>query len=180
MSNYAAIKPYDIANGPGVRVSVFLSGCPHRCVGCFNSEAWDYDYGQLVTEKVYEEVEKLLARPFIEGLSLLGGEPLARRNIDTATEFARIAKKQNKSVWIYTGYTWEEILTTVLQQPYETILDLTDVIVDGRFERSFADKTLLFRGSSNQRIIDVPKSLYDYNQIILWKESCPYGSKEDC
>ncbi len=166
MSYYAAIKTCDIANGPGVRVSVFLSGCPHHCPGCFNQEAWDYAYGSPITDATIAHVAALLDRPFIDGLSLLGGEPLAPDNAAASLTFVRAAKALHKSVWIYTGYTWDELPKII--DPYNTILHLTDVLVDGRFDQTLADKTLLFRGSSNQRLIDVPKT-FRQGHVISWE-----------
>lgn len=166
MSHLAGVIPVDIADGIGVRVGVFLSGCPHHCPGCFNQEAWDYDYGRPITDATIAHVTALLGRPFIDGLSLLGGEPLAPNNAAASLSFVRAAKALHKSVWIYTGYAWEELPKII--DPYNTILHLTDVLVDGRFDQALADKTLLFRGSSNQRLIDVPQTLKQ-GHVILWE-----------
>lgn len=167
MSNYAAIKPIDIANGIGVRVSVFVSGCSHHCPGCFNEVAWDYQYGQPVTDDTFHMVEQFLAKPFVNGITMLGGEPLDEKNAECTYEFVRRAKAMGKGVWIYSGYTFEQII----RMPYcEDILHYCDVLVDGPFIQSLADKRLLFRGSSNQRIIDIPKTM-QLGTIVLWDET---------
>ena len=152
MSNYATIKPCDIANGPGVRVSVFLSGCTHRCFGCFNESAWDFNYGQEFNQETLDYVLSLLNHDYIQGLTLLGGEPLD--NEATATWICKEVKKQfpNKDIWLYTGYTFED------KQSLE-IMNYIDIIVDGKFIASLKDLMLKFRGSSNQRIIDVRETL---------------------
>ncbi len=153
MSNIAAIKPCDIADGPGVRVGVFLSGCPHHCEGCFNSEAWNPRYGKPFNDETRNHIADLLKKPYIRGISILGGEPLVKYNCDATLTLAVIAKSLYKDVWIYTGYTWEELDQT------HRIWSFTDVLVDGRFIQSLADKRLAYRGSSNQRIIDVQATL---------------------
>lgn len=173
MSNYATIKPMDIANGPGVRVSVFLSGCPHHCQGCFNAEAWDYDFGLPMTIQTVEKVRSLLNHPFIQGLTLLGGEPLAPHNVMASVRLATVAKELGKSVWIYTGYLFQEILDrAAMDDQYAHVVSLCDVLVDGRFQQDLVDKRLAFKGSANQRIIDVSTSLAQ-GSIVLWEE--PYA-----
>lgn len=169
MSNYAAIKSEDVANGPGVRVSVFLSGCPHHCPGCFNQEAWDYNYGNLVTLQTIEKIRSLLDRPFIQGLTLLGGEPMDESNLLASTYLAVIAKTSGKDVWIYTGYTMEKIREMSLKNSmYDILLLFCDVLVDGPFVQAEADKRLVFKGSANQRIIDVKASFINH-ELVLWK-----------
>lgn len=153
MSNIAAIKPCDIADGPGIRVGVFLSGCPHHCEGCFNSEAWNPDCGKPLNEETLKHIADTLQKPYIRGVSILGGEPLVDYNRDATLHLAMLAKSLHKDVWIYTGYTWEEL------NPVYRIWSFTDVLVDGRFIQSLADKRLAYRGSSNQRIIDVQATL---------------------
>lgn len=167
MSYYATIKATDIADGHGVRVAVFLSGCPHHCPGCFNSEAWDYTYGQPFTEKTMNEIKSMLDKPYIQGVTLLGGEPLDPKNIETSAQIAAMAKSLDKDVWVYTGYSFETIRECALYRNAfddfcigcTEILLNCDVMVDGRFEQDLADKRLVFRGSSNQRIIDVQATL---------------------
>jgi anaerobic ribonucleoside-triphosphate reductase activating protein len=152
--NYGKIKPIDIANGEGVRVSVFVSGCPHHCKGCFNQELWDYDAGQKFDCDTIEEILKLCNRYYVAGLSLLGGEPLDPHNLSTLNLLCSTFKKcfPQKDIWCYTGYKWEDV-----KQLY--IMKYIDVLVDGKFVQNLADPRLKFRGSSNQRIIDVKKSL---------------------
>ena len=161
--NYSAIKPVDIANGPGVRVSLFVSGCPHRCKGCFNEETWDYEAGELFTGGTWHEILRLCARPFIAGLSLLGGEPLDPNNLHDVAILAASFKKKfpNKTLWCYTGYRWEEV-----SQLY--FMKYIDVLVDGPFIEELKDLQLKFRGSANQRIIDVQESLKQ-GHVVLWE-----------
>lgn len=150
---YGKLNKHDIANGEGVRVSLFVSGCPHRCKGCFNPETWDYNYGEPFTDDIVKELIKALRPAHIEGLTILGGEPLAEKNLWEVLGLCGAMKRlyPHKSIWVYTGYTYEEL-------PPQLLKDI-DVLVDGRFIESKKDITLKFRGSSNQRIIDVPKSL---------------------
>ena len=161
--NYSAIKPVDIANGIGVRVSLFVSGCPHHCKGCFNAETWDYDHGDPFTDDTAHHIVTLLKPDWIHGLSLLGGEPLVPRNIDTVAGLVKRVKElyPDKTIWCYTGYSWDE----VRQHP---IMDHIDVLVDGQFIEAERDISLQFRGSRNQRIIDVPKSLAT-DSVVLWE-----------
>lgn len=160
--NYATIKKYDIANGIGVRVSLFVSGCNHRCKGCFNSEAWDFNYGKKFDVNAENEILHALEKPYIKGLSVLGGEPLQQDS--TLLEFLRKVKSKfpNKSIWLYTGYTYEQIKN-------KKELDYVDVLVDGKFVEALKDISLQFRGSSNQRIIDV-KATKENSKIILCNE----------
>lgn len=152
--NYAKIKPVDVANGEGVRVSLFVSGCSHRCKGCFNSELWDYGAGEEFTNDVILKILNLCSANHISGLSLLGGEPLDPKNLQRVTLLCKLFKRYypNKTIWCYTGYNWTGV-------KHLTIMDYVDVIVDGRFVQELKDPRLKFRGSSNQRIIDVKKSL---------------------
>lgn len=154
--NYATIKPIDIANGPGVRVSLFVSGCRQHCPGCFNKETWDFNYGQEFTIKTMEELIELLDNPHIEGLSILGGEPLDLKNIETVIDICKTVKwlRKNKTIWLWTGYDFIE--DDLIKHP---IMRYIDVLVDGRFEEGLKDLRLKYRGSSNQRVIDVSKSL---------------------
>lgn len=168
VSNYAAIKKTDIANGTGVRVSVFLSGCPHHCQGCFNREAWDYDYGKPVTWTTLQEVQEALDKPWIDGLTMLGGEPMAPENLQATMLMVSMAKGMDKTVWIYSGYTWEELTKDGDRGRHRMdILRKCDVLVDGRFVQSLADKRLVFRGSSNQRIINVPASIRTGSVVVM-------------
>lgn len=162
--NYGKIKPVDVANGEGVRVSLFVSGCPHHCKGCFNPELWNYHAGKSYTIDTTVEIINLCYKPYISGLSLLGGEPLDPKNVGYLTQLCNTFKRYfpDKTIWCYTGYRWEEI-----KQLY--IMKYIDVLVDGQFVEALKDPRLKFRGSSNQRIIDVKKSL-DSGKVFLRKE----------
>ena len=152
--NYAKIKPVDVANGEGVRVSVFVSGCSHHCKGCFNSELWDYDAGEEFTHDVILKILNLCDPDHISGLSLLGGEPLDPKNLQRVTLLCQQFKRYypNKTIWCYTGYEWDRI-------KHLDILKYVDILVDGKFVQELKDPRLRFRGSSNQRIIDVQMSM---------------------
>lgn len=171
MSNIAKIKEFDIADGPGVRVGVFLSGCPHHCPGCFNQELWDYNYGKPFDTDDSKKIKELLSRPYISGISILGGEPLCDENLCVTCWLIAIAHELGKNVWIYTGYTFDELLKRVIEVPTNVFLCIAlkevDILVDGRFEQSLADKRLQFRGSSNQRIIDMKKTIKAVS-VVLW------------
>lgn len=152
--NYATIKYPDIANGPGIRVSLFVSGCRRRCKGCFNEEAWDFEYGQEYTYDTLQELVGLLSNKQVAGLSILGGDPFELENRRDVYEICKIVKYlyPEKDIWVWTGYTWEGISPL-------PVFDYIDVLVDGPFEIDKKDLGLYFRGSSNQRVIDVKKSL---------------------
>ena len=162
--NYATIKKHDVANGPGVRVSLFVSGCTHKCPGCFNAEAWDFGYGEKYTEDVEREILCALEPPYIKGFSLLGGEPFEPSNQRALVCLLERIKRTypQKTVWCYSGYDFErDMLAHRLGDADITdrMLACIDVLVDGEFVESKKDLSLRFRGSSNQRIIDVPASL---------------------
>ena len=148
--NYAEIKKVDIANGPGVRVSLFVSGCRNHCKGCFNPETWDFDYGRPFTRATEDEIIKALRPSWIQGLSILGGEPTEEENAAVLILFLKRVRAvlPNKDIWLYSGYTYE-----VLRD--KEILTLADVLVDGPFLLEQKDAGLAFRGSRNQRIIDL-------------------------
>ena len=172
--NYATIKPRDIANGPGVRVSLFVSGCTHRCPGCFNEEAWDFDYGQPFDQSTIDEILGLLQPDYVQGLTLLGGEPFDPRNQSAIVELLRKikAKYPHKSIWAFSGYLFDrDILPGRLGDPTITreYLSYLDVLVDGPFIQSRKNLTLRFRGSDNQRLIDVPESL-SRGEVVLWED----------
>ena len=158
--NYADIKKVDVANGPGVRVSLFVSGCTHRCEGCFNPETWDFSYGAPFGEAEIVKILALLAPDHIRGLSLLGGEPFEPQNQAPVLELVRRVRKElpGKSIWCYTGYLYEEL--DQIGDHGRELLELLDVLVDGPFVLAKKDLGLRFRGSNNQRIIDVPASLH--------------------
>ena len=154
---YAEVKYFDVANGPGIRVSLFVSGCPHACPGCFNEIAWNYEYGEKYTEEVEEKILKAVSKAEIQGLSLLGGEPLYPANLHALLPLLRKLKERlpKKDIWCYSGYTYEELLSREGEEKKELeelFLYLT-VLVDGRFIEAEKDITLLFRGSKNQRLI---------------------------
>ena len=172
--NYATIKNCDIANGPGVRVSLFVSGCTHRCKGCFNEIAWDFDYGQPFTQETIDEILKLLEPPHIAGITLLGGEPFEPQNQPALLDLLRQIKTQmpEKSVWAFYGYLFEKDSLAGRLGPEEITRELVsylDVLVDGPFILEKKDLMLRFRGSSNQRLIDVKASLKS-GTTVLWND----------
>lgn len=208
---YAAIKKTDVANGPGVRVSLFVSGCTHRCKGCFNSEAWDFHYGREYTEETEQEILQALSPDYIRGLSVLGGEPMEPENRGTVHRLLRAVRRQfpDKDIWCYTGYDYEEDLlrwggrgtdsdkgaaeengsgadspgnaktqeavpegikkriTEAKCPEIMEILSMTDVLVDGKFVEEQKNLRLAFRGSGNQRLIDVQASLRQGKTVCL-------------
>lgn len=172
--NYAQIKNNDIANGPGIRVSLFVSGCTHRCPGCFNEEAWDFSYGKPFTQETVDEILAMLSPDRIRGLTLLGGEPFEPQNQGPIVELLRQIKSKypNKSIWAFSGYLLDrDILAGRLGDREITMeyLSYLDVLVDGPFVMAKKDLNLRFRGSSNQRLIDVPASL-ESGTVVLWKD----------
>ena len=172
--NYAAIKNCDIANGPGVRVSLFVSGCTHRCKGCFNEVAWDFHYGEPFTQETINALLEMLAPSYVKGLTLLGGEPFEPENQPEIVFFLRQLKEKypEKSVWAFSGYLFDKDILSGRLGPWavtKEFLSYLDVIVDGPFVQEKKDLTLRFRGSSNQRIIDVQSSL-QANEIVLWED----------
>ncbi len=171
---YAKIKNCDVANGPGVRVSLFVSGCNHHCKNCFNKEAWDFNYGDDFTQKEEQEIIEDLKPDYITGLSLLGGEPFEQVNQERLVSLIQNVKQNypNKEIWCYTGFTFDtQILGQMIKEEHrqttKQMLENIDYIVDGKFVEELKDPKLRFRGSSNQRIIDVKKSLAQ-NQIVIW------------
>ena len=169
--NYATIKNCDIANGPGVRVSLFVSGCTHRCPGCFNEVAWDFNYGQPFTEETIETILNMLRPSYIRGLTLLGGEPFEPQNQKAVVQLLRRVRAElpQKSIWAFSGYLFDrDILSGRLGDTAE-YLSYLDVLVDGPFIESKKNLSLRFRGSENQRLIDVKASLAS-KQIILWED----------
>ncbi len=171
--NYATIKPFDVANGPGVRVSLFVSGCTHRCKGCFNEEAWDFNYGDEFTEKQEKEILEAMKPDYIKGFSLLGGEPFEPRNQAVLAPFLEKIKKEypDKDIWCYSGYDFEKDLLSGKLCDFtvtDRMLSQIDILVDGKFVEELKNLKLRFKGSENQRIIDVKKSREE-NRIILWE-----------
>lgn len=171
--NYGEIKKYDIANGEGVRVSLFVSGCTHHCKGCFNEETWDFNFGKPFTEETEAEIIKALSPDYIQGLSLLGGEPFEKKNQRVLLPFLKKVKDAypHKNIWCYTGYLYDQELLQESRARCECtdeMLELIDVLVDGEFVEALKDISLAFRGSSNQRIIDVKRSL-ESGEVQLWE-----------
>ena len=160
---YADLKKVDIANGEGVRVSLFVSGCRHHCKGCFNEIAWNFKYGKEFTEETVNEIMKELDHDYVEGLSLLGGEPLEPENQTALADLVEKVKEKypNKNIWCYTGFDFEKDIAPECEKSNVTkkLISNIDVVVDGKFDETKMDRKLKFRGSSNQRIIDVPETL---------------------
>ncbi|WP_416177139.1 anaerobic ribonucleoside-triphosphate reductase activating protein [Dialister sp.] len=169
---YANFKQYDIANGPGIRFSLFVSGCTHHCKGCFNPETWDFNYGKPFTKDVEDFILKEVGHEFYEGMTLLGGEPMEPVNQKGLLPLVKRFKEMypQKTLWCFTGYLYDRDLlghfAKVMPETME-LLKRIDVLVDGEFMLDKKDVTLLFKGSSNQRTIDVPKSL-KAGKIITW------------
>lgn len=161
---YAVIKKYDVANGPGVRVSIFVSGCSHHCKGCFNEEAWDFNYGNTFTDDTIDEIIDAMKYDYISGLSLLGGEPFEHVNQIGLLKLVRKVKSvyPEKDIWAYSGFLFDKDIVEKqcnLFPETRELLSYLDVIVDGKFIEELKNPNLYFRGSSNQRIIDVKQSL---------------------
>lgn len=172
--NYATIKNCDIANGPGVRVSLFVSGCSHRCPGCFNREAWDYDFGKPFTQETVDQILAMLAPAYVKGLTLLGGEPFDPRNQAAVVELLRQvkAKYPEKSIWAFSGYLFDRDILSGKLGDWEITkeyLSYLDVLVDGPFIEAKKNLSLRFRGSENQRLIHVPASLAA-GEVVLWED----------
>ena len=161
--NFAQIRKYDVANGPGIRTTIFVTGCTHKCHNCFNEEYQDFDFGDPWTPKETDEVIEDLKLDEVKGLTILGGEPF-QNEVDLLQVIRDIKKEVQKEIWIFSGYTYEEILK---DEDKKKLLEECDVLVDGRFVEALKDLSLRFRGSSNQRIIDVQKSL-ESNEVVLF------------
>ncbi len=168
--NYGEIKNCDIANGEGVRVSLFVSGCTHHCKNCFNEKTWDFSFGEPFTKETEEKILNLLSESYINGLSLLGGEPFEPSNQKVLYPFLQRVKKEfpNKNIWCYSGYTFEELTGTSRASTDITkdMLLLIDILVDGEFKEELKDISLKFRGSSNQNVIDVKKSFETGTKVL--------------
>ena len=171
--NYASIKNCDIANGPCVRISLFVSGCTHHCKGCFNEVAWDFDYGEPFTQQTIRTILDMMKPGYIKGLTLLGGEPFEPENQGPIVELLRQVKKAypQKSIWAFSGYLYEKITSHTLGDWAVTqeFLSYLDVLVDGPFVEEKKNLALRFRGSENQRLIDMPATLAS-GKIVLWED----------
>lgn len=172
--NYATIKWYDISNGPGVRVSLYVSGCRNHCKNCFNPETWDFNYGEPFTEEIENKIIEGLKPDYIKGFTLLGGDPFEPENQKVLAPFLEKLRKAypEKSFWAFTGYDYERDLLTGKLGDADTVLRMLnclDVLVDGRFVEELKDLNLRFRGSSNQRIILLKPSLKE-DKLVLWDE----------
>lgn len=172
--NYAAIRNHDIANGEGVRTSLFVSGCNFHCHGCFNPEAQDFKYGKRFNSETVEEIMVMVSESTISGLSILGGDPLCQ-DVDgliTLSSLCQWVRYNGKTVWLWTGFVWEDIFSLPcrdVQHQYQKFLVADcDVVVDGPFKQELADRALKWRGSANQRIIDV-KSTLEKGNLILYE-----------
>lgn len=179
--NVATIKKNDIANGVGVRVSLFVSGCRHHCKNCFNREAWDFAYGEPFTDDIQQEILIACDHSYVAGLSLLGGEPFEPENQEALIGLLQAFRETfpSKSVWCYSGFTFEELYEGSVGEHALEMLSLLDVLVDGKFIEEKKDVSLLFRGSSNQRILDVPRSLECGDPVWLegvWKRTMGSGN----
>ena len=169
--HYGSIKTCDCANGPGLRTSLFVSGCRRHCLGCFNEDTWDFDYGKPYTDETLEYIVSTLDNPQIDGLSILGGEPFEPENQYNVMELAWRAKAMDKTVWLYTGCSWEQLTSGQHRCCWPaamSILNAVDVLVDGPFILEQKDISLRFRGSRNQRIIDVKKTM-ETGEVVLWQ-----------
>lgn len=170
--NYGQIIKNDVANGIGCRTSLFVSGCTHHCKGCFNEMTWDFEYGLKFTKAVEDDIIESLKPVYISGITILGGEPMEIRNQEVLWPFIKRIKDEvpKATIWIYSGYTWEELTDPDNKRCHgaytDDILSMTDILVDGEFMLSQKDMMLRFRGSSNQRIIDVPATLKE-GQIVM-------------
>ncbi len=173
--NYCNIKKTDIADGPGVRVSLFVSGCTHHCPGCFQPQTWNFDYGQPFTSGTERELLEALSPDYIAGLTLLGGEPFEPDNQRALLPFLKAVREQmpQKTIWAYSGYELEELAGWALGtgrarcEVTDDLLSLVDVLVDGEFKQELKNISLLFRGSENQRLIDLQKTL-EQGSVALW------------
>lgn len=169
---YAQLKKRDVANGPGVRVSLFVSGCTHHCKGCFNPETWDFDYGNIFDEKIQDEIISLMEPSYIRGLTVLGGEPMEKPNQKALLPFIEKVREKypEKDIWFYTGYTFETDFSgngRAVCGKTDKLLSLIDVLVDGEFIEEKKNLRLHFRGSENQRIIDVKQSLLSGKTVLM-------------
>ena len=164
---YASMRKMDISNGEGVGTALFVQGCSIRCKGCFNSVAWDFNGGKEWTEEVKNEFLKLASKPYVTRISILGGCPLAAENREDVLKLIKEIRDlyPDKKIWLFSGYVWENIFSSL--DGREKVVELCDVLIDGPFEEDKKDLTLKFRGSKNQRVIDVQASLKN-GEVTLW------------
>ena len=169
--NYGAIKKCDIANGVGVRTVLFVSGCTHHCKGCFQPETWNFDYGERYTKETEEEIIESLRPDYVDGITLLGGEPFEPENQRELVKLLRRIKKElpQKTVWSFSGFTYEELTgdSRAVCEVTNEMLSMLDVLVDGEFVEAKRNISLRFRGSENQRLIDMNKTRKE-GKIVLW------------
>mgnify|MGYP000599968276 CR=1 FL=1 len=163
---YNLIRKMDISNGPGVRVSIFMQGCPFHCKNCFNPETWDFEGGKEFTQETIDKVLELSNKNEVKGLSILGGEPMAPTNIEGTAKLAKAFKEKypDKNIWVWTGFLYDKDLKN------KEVLNYIDVLVDGQYKDELHNPKLRWCGSSNQRVIDVKKSISD-NKIVLYEEN---------
>ena len=163
---YLSITYPDLENGCGCRVTLWVAGCSHHCLGCHNPETWDYEAGKDFTTKSYQDLKEILKLPYIKGIPLSGGDPLYKDNITGILTLCEKIRQDfpSKDIWLYTGYTWEQILKN---PALKEVLNYIDVLVEGPFVQELRDISLAFRGSSNQRIVDVKQSLKE-NKFVIW------------
>lgn len=179
--NYGGIYECDVANGIGNRTVLFVSACGHKCDGCQNKQTWNPNFGSLFTKETLDYILNCLSKPYIDGITLTGGDPLYEGNLETVLDIIQTIKKQfpNKTIWLYTGYTWKELEKNFNEYKYTPfspsadewltrweIISLCDILVDGKFEKDKKDLTLPFRGSSNQRVIDVKQTLLSHTLTL--------------
>lgn len=178
--NYAQIRSMDISNGEGIGVSLFVQGCDFHCKNCFNSETWEFSKGQEWNDKTKNQFLKLIEKPFIQRVSILGGEPLHPKNVQNVLKIVDEIRVSypTKNIWLYTGYTWEQIMYPVITdinseqlkvlQMRKELVNKCDVLIDGRYIDELRDVSLHWKGSSNQRVINVQETLKQ-KQIVLWE-----------
>ena len=176
---YANIKYYDIANGVGIRTSLFVSGCRRHCKNCFNRETWSFSFGQHFTRAVEEEIYRSMDSDYVDGLTVLGGEPMEPENQRELLPFFERFNDRfpEKTIWLYSGYTWEEMTNGSARcEVTDSLLRQIDLLVDGPFEQEQYDVSLRFRGSANQRILDVPASLAA-GYPVMWEDDRVYSAR---
>lgn len=183
--NYMEIKNYDIANGPGVRISLFVSGCTHHCKGCFNPESWDFNAGKPFTDETIDEIIELLKPDYIKGLTLLGGEPFEPENQKCLLPLVKKVKElyPNKNIWAFSGYLFDKQIMDIMAKKYDFVKEFVsyiDVLVDGEFHLEEKDLSIVYRGSRNQRIVCVKDSLEKGEVVLHEKNDIRLGNFKTC